>query len=434
MIKFFKKLYWKLPIKSSTKENFRKIYHEMVVKNEEKIDLVKKLEITTDNKILIPYNEFLLNSYKSKSPYYQPFEKKHTQQKETKIIAYYLTQYHPNEKNDEWWGRGTTEWNNVNQAIPQFCGHYQPRKPGELGYYDLRLKENISRQVEIAKNYGVDVFCFYYYWFDGQRLLEKPLNIFLNNKDLDIQFCYCWANENWTKRFSGTDEGLLMKITKSVESYEKFIDSVLPDMQDVRYYTIDDKPVLSVYRPSEVPSVKHVLEVWRKKAKNFLRRDIYIIAVQERDTSANWINVGFDAETEFQPKQIEHYCKDITNKINPIRKNFSGRVYDYYDLVVNKKYLSANSKSERKVYPAVMPMWDNTPRRNHRGIIFHGSTPDLYRNWLSDIAHSVKYNNTLDDKVIFVNAWNEWGEGAYLEPDEFFGYAYLNATWQALNK
>lgn len=428
-----KQIYWKLPINKEIKEKISKKRYERILRKEEEEDKSKIISIIEDSSELHSYSKFILDQYGKKSDMYTHYKKQRDKKQSVNLAAYYLTQFHPNEKNDEWWGKGTTEWNNVNQAIPQFVDHYQPRRPGELGYYDLRLKENMMRQIEIAQNYGVNIFCFYYYWFDGERLLEQPLNMFLENKDLDIQFCYCWANENWTKRFSGTDEGILMGITQTTESYEAFIDSVLQDMMDNRYYRIDNKPVISVYRPSQIPCPEKVLKVWRKKAKDILGVDLYLIAVQERDTSIDWSEIGFDAETEFQPKQIQHKCKEINNLVKTIRKDFAGNIYDYEDLVLNKKYLISTNLN-KKVYPAVMPMWDNTARRNFRGTIFHGSTPELYKVWLSDIVKKMMKKTNLDDKLIFINAWNEWGEGAYLEPDYYYGFSYLQATRDALDE
>lgn len=431
MKKILKLIFWNLPIGSNVKMKISKKRYERIIRKEEKQDKISKFKIQNDKNYLYYYTKFILSQYDNKFSNYKEYKSYEKDKNEIKLIAYYLTQFHPNEKNDEWWGKGITEWNNVNKALPQFLGHNQPRKPGELGYYDLRLKENMKRQVELAINYGIEAFCFYYYWFNGERLLERPLNMFLKNKDLNIKFCYCWANENWTKRFSGTDQGVLMKIDKTKESYERFIDDIIEDMIDERYYRINNRPVLSIYRPSQIPETKKVIDTWRRKVKDSLGVDLYLIAVQERDTSIDWIKVGFDAETEFQPKQIQHRCKEITKEVKPIRKDFGGSVYDYEDLVTNKRYIIEDNL-KRKVYPAVMPMWDNTARRNFRGIIFHKSTPELYMTWLKETIKKVNNRNDLDDKLIFINAWNEWGEGAYLEPDSYFGYAYLQATKDAI--
>ncbi|MGN6713084.1 glycosyltransferase WbsX family protein [Anaerocolumna jejuensis] len=431
MNELLKRIFWKLPISKELKCRIGNKRYERIIKKEEVKDQKGSFTVIHDSRAVLEYSKYLLGQYGRRSEFFKPFSSLPGLEQEVHIAAYYLTQYHPNPQNDEWWGRGTTEWNNVNQAQPQYAGHYQPRRPGELGYYDLRLKENMQRQIELAKNYGVDIFCFYYYWFDGENLLERPLNMFLKNKDMDIHFCYCWANENWTKRFSGTDAGVLMGITHTKENYEQFIQAVLPDMKDERYYRIKGRPVLSIYRPSLIPDTEEVLKHWRQRAKEELGADIYLIAVQERDTSINWCAEGFDAETEFQPKQIQHQCKEITKRMKPIRGDFSGNIYDYEDMVRNQRYvLSGNQK--KKVYPAVMPMWDNTARRNFRGTIFHGSTPELYKIWLADVIKRLRLRKDLDDRLLFVNAWNEWGEGTYLEPDYYFGYAYLQATREAL--
>lgn len=429
--KLIRNIFYALPISQNLKQKMNKAWAEHKINKEEAEDRQSEVRITNNSEELKNYVEYILSSYGRKKDEYKPFIMHPSQIFRCHISAYYLTQYHPNPENDEWWGKGTTEWNNVNQAIPQFVGHYQPRKPGELGYYDLRLKENIARQIELAHNYGVSEFCFYYYWFDGKRLLERPLDLFLRNKDLSIEFTYCWANENWTKRFSGTDSGALMKITNSTDNYVSFIESVLEDMKDPRYHRISGKPVLSIYRPSNIPEPKSVICQWRKRAKEVIGVDLYLIAVLEANSKINWIEEGFDAITEFQPRSVERSCKEINSIVKPIRKDFGGTIYDYADLVKNKRYKNIK---EGKCYPAVMPMWDNTARRNNRGVIFHGASPELYKEWLIDRIQEVNDNDLLDEKRIYVNAWNEWGEGAYLEPDYAYGYAYLQATYEALMK
>ncbi|MDB6682537.1 glycoside hydrolase family 99-like domain-containing protein [Bifidobacterium longum] len=433
MKEFLKKLFWAMPIGKNLKNKISQKRYERILERERRYDEAGLVTISDDQENQAEYIRYVLQSYGRRSDSYTAFEQKPETNSPVTLVAYYLTQFHPNKYNDEWWGKGVTEWNNVNQAVPQFVGHYQPRKPGELGYYDLRIKDTFHRQIELAKNYGIGAFCFYYYWFDGgKRLLDFPLNEFLGDKSLGMPFFYCWANENWTKRFSGTNSDVLMGITPTEDNYKAFISSVLEDFKDGRYYRIDGKPVLSVYRPSLIPEPAKVLKFWREQARNALGTDLYIIAVQERDVNFNWCSYGFDAETEFQPKQIQHDCKNITKDVKPIRSDFAGEVYDYADLVEHQRYLVAQNQ-QKKVYPAVMPMWDNTARRNFRGTIFHGSTPELYRRWLQDVVQRTSERTDLDDKLVFINAWNEWGEGTYLEPDDYFGYAYLEATINALH-
>ncbi|MBE5839557.1 MAG: glycosyl hydrolase [Butyrivibrio sp.] len=434
MKELLKKIFWKLPLSSGVKNKIAQKRFERILEKEKAADEKNIMIVDSDRTKCFEYSKYVLSLYKRTSKYYKEYCQHKSEDYKTVLVAYYLTQFHPNKHNDEWWGKGTTEWNNVNQAIPQYIGHNQPRKPGELGYYDLRIKDNLQRQIEMAKNYGVSAFCFYYYWFDnGERLLESPLNLFLNSKELEMKFFYCWANENWTKRFSGTDSDILIKITHTEDNYKRFIDSIINDFDDPRYYKIGEKVVLSVYRPANIPNPEVVLDYWRKRVKQKCGKNLYLIAVQEKDVSTDWCKVGFDAESEFQPKQIEHNCKMINDQLSIIRKDFSGRIYDYADMVNNYRYEIKENK-RKKVYSAVMPAWDNTPRRNSRAIIFEGSTPELYKKWLIDIINKVTANDILDDKMIFINAWNEWGEGAYLEPDDYMGYAYLQATWEALQE
>lgn len=350
---------------------------------------------------------------------------------DAKVIAYYLTQYHPDAHNEQWWGRGITEWNNVCRAVPQFEGHYQPRLPGELGFYDLRLPDNMMRQIELAKMYGVYGFSFYYYWFDGERLLEKPLEMFLEHPELDIPFSLCWANENWTKRYDGTSRDVLIEQPKTRESYENVITDMARFLRDSRYITVDGRKLLTVYRPSFIPDTKKVLAHWREYCRRSGLGELYLIAVKEMDNDQDWLAEGFDAVSEFHPGTIYRQCLKIDQDIPFLREDFSGEVFSYKDIVINKKYFRYDYP---KLYRAVMPMWDNTARRDNAGTIFHGSTPLLYKRWLKDVIKAGKERNDIEDNLIFVNAWNEWGEGAYLEPDKRFGYAYLEATKQAVEE
>ena len=350
---------------------------------------------------------------------------------DSKIIAYYLTQFHPDKHNEEWWGKGVTEWNNVTRAVPQFPEHYQPRLPGELGFYDLRIIDNMRRQIELAKMYGIYGFSFYYYWFDGERLLEKPLEMFLENKELDFPFSICWANENWTKRFDGTNTDILMEQRNSVDGYCNVIKDIVRFLSDDRYIIIDNKKMLTVYRPSLMPKVKSVLGYWRDYCRENGVGEIYIIAVKENGIETDWLAEGYDAVTEFHPGTLYTNCVNITNDLKYVRNDFAGEVFSYPDIVYKQKYFKYNYK---KLYRAVMPMWDNTARRDNKGMIFHGSTPALYKQWLKDVITAGKERNDIEENIIFINAWNEWGEGAYLEPDKRYGYAYLQATKEAVEE
>lgn len=357
-----------------------------------------------------------------------PYQRK---EGDCKIIAYYLTQFHPDPHNEQWWGKGVTEWNNVCRAVPQYVGHYQPRLPGELGFYDLRIVENMKRQIELARMYGIYGFSFYYYWFDGERLLEQPLEMFLNTPDLDFPFSLCWANENWTKRFDGTNQDILMEQPNTVESYKNVISDIARFLKDPRYIQIDGHKMLTVYRPSLMPQTKVVLNEWRNYCRKYGLGELYIIAVKENMVDIDWLKEGYDAVSEFHPGTLYTNCRNITSELKFLRKDFGGEVYSYADIVYKQKYFRYDFP---KLYRAVMPMWDNTARRDHKGMIFHGSTPSLYKRWLKDVIQAGAQRGDLDDNIIFINAWNEWGEGAYLEPDKRYGYAYLEATKEAVEE
>lgn len=422
----FKLIYWKLPISMELKNKIRGLFP----RNKDVIESTKIASIKQYNCDEYPkYIEHVLNTPVYRSEEYINFrEHKQITNKRAKVVAYYLTQYHPTEKNNLWWGKGTTEWTNVTKSVPQFAGHIQPKLPGELGFYDLRLPENMQAQINLAKNYGVDVFSFYFYWFNGERALERPLDIFMNHKEMDIEYCICWCNENWTKRYSGISSEVLLKIDNTEENYKRFIDDAIPYMNDDRYFTIDNKLVLVIYRPSQVPNHKETLQYWRTRVKERLGKDLYIIASLEARIETDWVSYGFDAMSQFQPGSITSKLTDITSSIKTMRDDFKGTIYDYNEIIEKKPYKIEAKKS--KVYPAVMPAWDNTPRRNQHGIIYYGSRPVLYKKWLRDAINYVNSNDHLEENVVFINAWNEWGEGAYLEPDREYGYAYLEATYQ----
>ncbi len=429
--KLGKKVYWKLPMPASIKEKLRVRYTKR--KFEKETD-DKDVRCVNDQQVISDYTRSVLKRPTDVKEDYRDYEYHEPFKPSVDLIAYYLTQYSPDEHNDIWWGRGTTEWNNVSKAVPQFVGHRQPILPGELGFYDLRLKEVFERQIEIAKNYGISAFSFYYYWFAGERILEKPLNMFLADQSLDMPFMLCWANENWTRRFSGTDSSILIGMEHTEENYKDFIHEIMPYLGDKRYYKVKDRFVLQIYKPNLIPNLSSVIAYWRDEVFKAYGKKIYLIACQEG--GKDWIKEGFDAENEWMQGSIRRQCKDITDHVKPIRKDFSGSVYDYADMVEHKKYIiDANRK--RKVYPAIMPSWDNSARRNHRGTIWYHSEPALFKRWLKALISEVKERcdkHELDAPIIFVNAWNEWGEGAYMEPDKDYGFANLSAVWETLNE
>lgn len=346
-----------------------------------------------------------------------------------RLIAFYLPQFHPIPENDKWWGKGFTEWTNVKPATPQFVGHYQPRVPAELGYYDLRSKEVQHRQVELAKLYGISGFCFYLYWFGGKRLLELPVQNYLENHDLDLPFCVCWANENWSRRWDGLDNEILTKQNHSPEDDLAFIEHVSIYLKDSRYIRIKGKPLLIVYQPALFPSIRKTVECWRKWCCDNNIGDIYIAYTQSFE-SVNPEKYGFDGAIEFPPNNSVPPV--ITDRIKPLNPEFSGIVYDWNIFVErSRKY----KKPDYPLFRGVCPSWDNTARRKSKAGIFYGSTPDKYGEWLENASiDTVRRFLDPSERLVFVNAWNEWAEGAYLEPDQRYGYAYLQATRDALER
>lgn len=346
---------------------------------------------------------------------------------QVKLIAFYLPQFHAVAENDKWWGEGFTEWTNVKPATPKFKNHYQPHVPGELGYYDLSNVDVQRQQVELAKQYGLGGFCFYFYWFAGTRLLETPIKQFFDAKDIDFPYCLCWANENWSRRWDGLDNDILIAQDHSEQDDLAFIEYISQYFQDDRYIKVDGKPLLVVYRPGLLPDAKATSERWRKWCRENGIGEIHLASTLSFDTDDPRKN-GFDVTIEFPPNNMG---PRLANEfIEDADSNFSGAVYDWGDLA------DRSEKYDPPRYPlirSVCPSWDNTARKKERATVFAGSSPQRYARWLSNAIKDTAIHSPSNDQLVFVNAWNEWAEGAHLEPDERYGYAYLEATRQALN-
>ncbi|WP_095648550.1 glycoside hydrolase family 99-like domain-containing protein [Pseudomonas indica] len=343
-----------------------------------------------------------------------------------RLIAFYLPQFHPIPENDEWWGEGFTEWTNVRPARPQYDGHYQPHEPGDLGYYSLDEIETQRQQVEMAKLYGIGGFCFYFYWFGGKRLLEKPIERYLQNPELDLPFCLCWANENWSRRWDGLDEHILIGQSHSSEDDLAFIAHLSQYLRDPRYIRIDGRPLLLVYRPTLLPNAQATARRWRTWCRDNGIGEIYLAYTQSFESVPPG-KYGFDAAVEFPPNNTTP--PDVTANVQPLCEGFAGKVYDWS---VYPKRSAAYSRPPYTLFRGVCPAWDNTPRRKERGISFVNSSPRGYQEWLLNaIRDSHRHHHGPDDRLVFINAWNEWAEGAHLEPDQRYGYAYLEATRMA---
>ena len=383
------------------------------------------IESTNNATLMLPHD---LSSGSDNTGIYVPLLKAHPPVNlPVRLIAFYLPQFHPIPENNKWWGEGFTEWGNVKPAQAQFEGHYQPHVPGELGYYNLLDSEVQRRQVYLAKLYGVGGFCFYTYWFGGKLLLEKPVENYLNDRSLSLPFCLCWANENWTRRWDGLDNEILIGQKHSPEDDLAFIQHISQFMRDERYIRIDGKPLLLVYRPSLLPSVKDLAQRWRSWCQQAGIGDIYLAYTQSFEM-VDPNEYGFDAAIEFPPNSTAPPV--VTKRVKPLNSDFGCTVYDWRIFVQrSRNYL----KPSYKLFRGVCPSWDNTARRKNKATILLHSTPLGYQEWLKNAVDETcgRITNP-DERLIFVNAWNEWAEGAHLEPDQHYGYAYLEATRMAL--
>ena len=344
-----------------------------------------------------------------------------------KAIAIYLPQFHRIPENDMWWGEGFTEWTNVRRAGPQFWGHYQPHVPHpEIGYYDLSDPSVLEKQAQMARQFGIHGFCFYYYWFNGRRLLEMPTDRLLASGKPDFPFCFCWANENWTRRWDGGEQDVLMGQKHSYESDERFIRDILPAFRDRRYIRINSRPLLAVYRPGLLPDAKATFAHWREVCRSEGLGEIYLAGFRAFDF-LDPASFGMDAAIEFPPHHTGVAKSDFREL--PTFNDFEGAIYDYRKVAENFLNLPMGNFT---LFRGVMPSWDNTARRQQRGGIWIHSDPQLYCRWLHRAAIRTRRYSNPDERLIFINSWNEWAEGAHLEPDERYGYAWLNATRLAL--
>jgi lipopolysaccharide biosynthesis protein len=340
-----------------------------------------------------------------------------------RLIAFYLPQFHQNDLNDEWWGEGFTEWTRVRQAQPNYAGHRQPVEPGELGYYDLSDPTVMDKQAALARAYGIHGFCFYYYWFGGgRRMLEQPLEQFAACGRPDLPFCICWANDTWTRTWDGRHHEVLMPQEYPPGFAEEFMQDVLPLLKDERYLRVDGAPLLLVYRPNLLPDAPETVRLWRAVCRRQGIPDLHLAMVQNYEVADPRV-YGFDAAVEFPPNvRLDSVLPGTFPGIAP---DFTGRLMDYAAMAAR---LLAKAPQPFLHYRGVTPAWDNTPRRNRLAHILVGSSPELYRLWLEKAVEITLARSPAQQPLLFVNAWNEWGEGAYLEPDGHEGRARLQAT------
>ncbi|MEP9368513.1 glycoside hydrolase family 99-like domain-containing protein [Xanthobacter sp. VNH20] len=370
-----------------------------------------------------------VKKFTSAGPYFESAAQRTSGIKKARVLAFYLPQFHAIRENDEWWGAGFTEWTNIPRGVPRFAGHYQPRVPRDLGFYELGGREIMQRQVELARGAGLSGFCFYYYNFNGHRLLEKPLDTLLNDRSIAFPFCIMWANENWTRRWDGMEADVLMAQNYALEGESAIVADMARYMKDDRYVRINGRPFLGIYRADVIPECKAAIERWRKIFREEQGLDPYIVMSQtfgNVDPRA----FGFDAAMEFPPHKFGSLVPRINHQIDILDDDFSGDVRSYDDFV---RLSLEDFPKDYKLFKTIFPIWDNDARKQGSGMVVHGSTPPKFQNWASAIIDQLVISEPQDERIMFVNAWNEWCEGTYLEPDIHYGYAFINALSHSIS-
>ena len=337
------------------------------------------------------------------------------------VIAFYLPQFHPFPENDEWWGTGFTEWTNVASARPSFAGHNQPRIPADLGYYDLRLDLIHEKQIELAQRYKISGFCYYYYSFAGKTLMTMPADRHLE-KDYELDFCLCWANENWSRRWDGSEDDVLMHQSHSQLDDNNFIDQILKYFDSPRYIKINGAPFLLIYRVSLLQDPVSTINIWKAKTKAAGFPDLHV-SMCETFGLSDPARYGADSLCQFPPHGVN--AREIQNKVVDLDKDFTGRIYDYMEIAAGELW---RPEGEALRFRTAMPSWDNTSRKGKAGHIFHNASPAAFEAWLSVLCAKARRNLPPGQRLVFVNAWNEWAEGAYLEPDRRDGHRNLKAV------
>lgn len=371
------------------------------------------------------YNKLIIN-YK-----YAIFCKKNKGKKVSdfvQLLALYLPQYHVIPENNQWWGEGFTEWTNVKKAKPLFTGHYQPHVPhSDVGYYDLADVNVMRKQAQMAKDYGIGGFVFYYYHFaNGKRLLETPINNYVQAKNIDFPFCFAWANESWTRVWDGGEKNIIMPQDYDEENIINMIENMIEAFSDSRYIKIDNKPLLLVYRAEVVPEIEKITQKWRKKITAAGFDGLYLISMQNFKRE-NPYKMGFDAAVEFAPQNCAKYFDNTNIDYNEYSKITNPLIIQYNNVM---QYFKMNTCNYTR-YRCVCPAWDNTARKGDKSPrIVIESSPELFKEFLH---HAVVSSLVENNKFVFINAWNEWGEGTHLEPDNKYGYSYLQICKEELD-
>ncbi len=348
--------------------------------------------------------------------------------KKAKVIAFYLPQFHPIPENDLWWGKGFTEWTNVGKAKPLFNGHYQPKVPADLGYYDLRVSETRIQQAEMAAKYGIEAFCYWHYWFgNGKRLLERPFNDVLASGKPDFPFCLAWANQTWKGFSHGLKNRnvLIGQLYPGLKDYEDHFNEVLPAFKDKRYLLIDGKPIFFIYQPLEMPDVRSFIGLWQNLAvKNGLKGVYFIANFDQAEKTDQIFRLGFDAINLNRIFDYARLPKSPAHKIQGWMQKYIFKVPRHYYYKDVYPSFTGPEDAQPNIFPTIIPGWDHSPRSGREGLVYHQSTPELFEKHITQILDRIK-NKPDDRKIIFLKSWNEWAEGNYVEPDLKFGTKYL---------
>jgi lipopolysaccharide biosynthesis protein len=377
------------------------------------------------------YGQFEYNT--KPGPYHQPstaLPVAPPPQLPVKLVAYYLPQFHAIPENDKFWGEGFTEWTNTTKVLPRYVGHYQPRLPADLGFYDLSQAETIRRQWELSRRAGIYGFCIHYYWFSGIQVLDTPLKLLLENPDIDIKFFLNWANESWSRRWDGSENDILLHQRYDDGDDLRFAESILSAVTDPRYIRVNGRPVIMIYRPGVIPNIQVAINRWREF---FIDKGVgnpyFIIPQAFGDNDPR--KFGVDAAAGFPPHNKGWDGSNNRNFVELLDPKYEGFVESYEALV--EKHKSRPQPSEFRLFPGVCPGWDNEARKIGRGTSFYGANPAKYGEWLYSSANEA-LKAPPDERIVFINAWNEWAEGAYLEPDRHFGFAYLAETRRVIDR
>lgn len=342
-----------------------------------------------------------------------------------RAIAFYLPQFHPTKENDEWWGKGFTEWTNVAKARPLFRGHYQPHIPADLGFYDLRLSESREAQADLAKQYGIEGFCYWHYWFgNGKRLLERPFNEVLNSGKPDFPFCLAWANHSWMKKLwdpkaTFKDKLLMEQTYPGDDDIKNHFYTLLPAFKDERYIKVNGCPLFLIYAPLDYKDVTHFIRTWRDLAIQNGLNGIYFVGQGSTVNRERILSLGFDAFNDASVFGVQSSRNTLMLTIRKIVARLLKYpiTYSYADAM---KYWVHPEARYADTIPTIIPNWDHSPRSGSKGLILTGATPELFKKHVTEIVDQVK-DKKAEERIVFIKSWNEWGEGNYLEPDLQYG-------------